>query len=317
MRNIRLEPILTDTYESVDEFRPVPGSAYIYGVTAEDRSTHTAHWRAECQDVNFVEIHSEAFAEFQVVGDLDKYFLRGTTSLNKLLNSLGSGRVLYIDITGLTHPTWAALIRTAVDVYKEIRIVYVEPSRYRRSEAPLQGQVYDLSSRIAGITPMPGFATISENDDSVFVPMLGFEGARLRHALEHVQPDRVIPIVGHPGFKPWYVFETYSGNRSALEETKAWQEVVYAAGNCPFNCFYVLQKIAGSNPLRVLKVAMIGTKPHALAAVMFSLISPERIELIYDNPIRKAGRTDGSDRLLVYHVSAILSGINKNSSVKS
>jgi hypothetical protein len=317
MRDIRLEPVLTDTYESVDGFRPVAGSAYIYSVTAEDRSTHTTNWRADCPDVQFIEVHNEAFAEFQVVGSDETYYLRGTASLSGLLTPLGAGRILYIDITGLSHPTWAALIRAAVNVHQEVRVVYVEPNRYKRSGAPLQGQVYDLSTRIAGIAPMPGFATISESDESVFIPLLGFEGARLRYVLEHVQPSHVVPIVGHPGFKPWYVFETYSGNRSALEETGAWQDVLYAPGNCPFNCFYVLQQLARKNPLRLLKVAMIGTKPHALGAVMFSLISPDRIELIYDNPIRKAGRTDGSDRLLVYHVSAIISGINKSSSAKT
>ncbi len=62
------------------------------------------------------------------------------------------------------------------------------------------------------------------------------------------------------------------------------------------------------HPMALLKVAMIGTKPHALGAVMFALTSSDRIELIYDNPIRKDGRTDGSDRLLVYHVGAITSG---------
>jgi len=58
---------------------------------------------------------------------------------------------------------------------------------------------------------------------------------------------------------------------------------------------------------------MIGTKPHALGAVMFALTSPSRIELIYDNPIRKEGRTDGLDRLLVYHVGAITAGAGGSS----
>ena len=58
-----------------------------------------------------------------------------------------------------------------------------------------------------------------------------------------------------------------------------------------------------------MKIAMVGTKPHALGAVLFALTNPARAELIYDHPIRKPGRTGGSDRLLVYHVGAIASGI--------
>jgi hypothetical protein len=51
---------------------------------------------------------------------------------------------------------------------------------------------------------------------------------------------------------------------------------------------------------------LIGTKPHALGAVLFSLMSGCPTELVYDHPIRKPGRTDGTERLLVYHVSAII-----------
>jgi hypothetical protein len=260
--------------------------------------------------VQFIEVTAETVAGFEVAGITEGFLLRSAVSLEKLLAPLGTGRILYVDITGLSHPTWAALIRAAITARMEVRVIYVEPDRYKRSAAPLEGQIYDLSARIAGIAPMPGFATIATSDNSLFVPLLGFEGARFRHVIEQVQPshERIVPVVGIPGFKPWYVFETYMGNRAALEETGAWEHVQYVPANCPFSCFYLLQKLAQRNPISILKVAMIGTKPHALGAVMFALTSPNRIELIYDNPIRKEGRTDGLNRLLVYHVGAITAG---------
>jgi hypothetical protein len=315
MRELKREPILTDTYESVSLFTPAAGSAYVYRVSNEDRSGHTGQWRQSCTDVDFIEVTTETVSGFQVAGTEDEFLLRSAASLSKLLTPLGSGRVLYIDITGLSHPTWAALIRAAIAAKMEVRAVYVEPYRYKRSTAPLEGQIYDLSARIAGIAPMPGFATIATTDDSLFVPLLGFEGARFRHVIEHVQPshERIVPVVGIPGFKPWYVFETYMGNRAALEETSAWHHIEYVPANCPFSCFYLLRELARRKPNSILKVAMIGTKPHALGAVMFALTSPDRIELIYDNPIRKEGRTDGLDRLLVYHVSAITAGAGGSS----
>lgn len=310
MRELKREPILTDTFESVSLFTPIAGSAYIYRVSNEDRSGHTGQWRQSCKDVQFVEVTTESVSGFQVSGVDQEFFLRSAASLSRLLAPLGTGRVLYVDITGLSHPTWASLIRAAIAARMEVRAVYVEPYRYKRSAAPLEGQIYDLSARIAGISPMPGFATISTTDESVFVPLLGFEGARFRHVIEQVQPshERIVPVVGIPGFKPWYVFETYMGNRAALEETSAWHHVEFVPANCPFSCFYLLQELARRHPNSTLKVAMIGTKPHALGAVMFALTSPSRIELIYDNPIRKEGRTDGLDRLLVYHVGAIAAG---------
>lgn len=315
MRELKREPILTDTFESVNLFTPVPGSVYIYRVSNEDRSGHTGQWQQSCKDVQFIEVTTESVSGFQVSGIEEEFFLRSAVSLSKLLAPLGTGRVLYVDITGLSHPTWAALIRGAIAARMEVRAVYVEPYRYKRSAAPLEGQIYDLSARIAGIAPMPGFAMISMTEESVFVPLLGFEGARFRHVIEQVQPshERMVPVVGIPGFKPWYVFETYMGNRAALEETSAWHHIEFVPANCPFSCFYLLQELAQRYPNSTLKVAMIGTKPHALGAVMFALTSPSRIELIYDNPIRKEGRTDGLDRLLVYHVGAITSGAGANS----
>jgi hypothetical protein len=41
--------------------------------------------------------------------------------------------------------------------------------------------------------------------------------------------------------------------------------------------------------------------------VLFSLLSPRSIELIYDHPIRKATRTEGIGRVLLYEVSAMSS----------
>ena len=39
--------------------------------------------------------------------------------------------------------------------------------------------------------------------------------------------------------------------------------------------------------------------------IMFSLNHPE-VEIIYDHPIRKRGRSEGTSRLHVYHISSIV-----------
>jgi hypothetical protein len=39
---------------------------------------------------------------------------------------------------------------------------------------------------------------------------------------------------------------------------------------------------------------------------MYKMCHPKLTELIYDHPIRKPGRTEGHDRLLVYYVSSFL-----------
>lgn len=310
MRETKNEPILTDTYASVADFVPAADSIYIYGQNLEERSEHLGHWRGGSDRVRFFEIDQETQSEFHIVGSDQVYSLRSSSSLASLWSVFGQTTRVYIDITGLSHPVWASLLRSAVAASLEVLVVYVEPGKYARSTAPVEGQIYDLSSRIAGIAPLPGFAVLSQRatNDFVFVPLLGFEGTRLRHLIEQVQPgyDRIYPVIGSPGFKPWYVFETYLGNKAALMETAAWQSARYASGNCPFSCFFLLEEIAQLYPSSALKIALVGTKPHALGAVLFSLVNSTPTELVYDHPVRKPGRTDGTDKLLVYHVSPIL-----------
>lgn len=320
MPDIRLEPIPTETFESAELFRPAPGSTYIYGLSHEDRSGHVSSWRDSATDVTCIEISDENQAGFRASGFDSNLFLRSSRSIENIFKGCAQGGRIYVDITGLTHPVWAAILRAALVARFDVLAVYVEPNRYARSSAPVEGQIYDLSMRITGIAPMPGFTWISATaTDFVFVPLLGFEGTRLRHVIEQVQPSAgyIVPVIGAPGFKPWYVFETYAGNRAALEEDDAWEAAEYAPASCPFSCYYLLQHIARRHPFAALKVAMIGTKPHALGAVLFAITNPEKIELIYDHPIRKPGRTEGTDRLYVYHVNVIAGGVTAPPSART
>lgn len=310
MRVAKDEPILSDTYAHVTDFIPLAHSIYIYGEGVEDRAAHVSRLRISSPTLTFYRVERESQNNFFITEKNCLYLLRSNNSLASIWDGIASGTHIYIDMTGLTHPVWAAILRSAVNAKLNVLFVYVEPDKYVRSNAPVEGQIFDLSTRTSGISPLAGFAVLSAKtaEEFIFVPLLGFEGTRLRFMIEQVQPgyDQIFPVIGSPGYKPWYVFESYLGNRSALEETSSWQSVRYAAGNCPFSCYYLLLDLHKSNPEAIIKIALIGIKPHALGAVLFSLASGCPTELIYDHPTRKRGRTDGTERLLVYHVSAML-----------
>jgi hypothetical protein len=309
MRETKDLPILTDTFEHAREFNPVENSIYIFASTGELRASHIESWRSTIQGVEIREICYETQSSFQLKGDTSFISLRSELEIQTLWKDAAPGVKVYIDITGLTHSVWAGILKAALSAKLEVLAVYVEPDMYSRSAAPVEGQIYDLSTSIQGISPLPGFATLSSRNSEkfTFIPLLGFEGPRLRYIVEQIQPgyEYITPIVGSPGFKPWYVFETYVGNKGALTETEAWQAIRYAPANCPFSCFYLLEEIAKDSAGQSLKIALIGTKPHALGAVLFTLANSTPVELVHDHPIRKAGRTGGTARLLVYHVSAL------------
>lgn len=290
---------------------PAAGSLYFYRDSGEPRTRHPDDWRATASDVSFVEVRSEEASEITVVvsGAEKRIQLRSADQLRDLVRSVEHSLV-YLDITGLSHHVWAPLLKAAWLNNDTIRAVYVEPAEYKVSRAPIAGQIFDLSEDIMGLQPLPGFTSLAQPPDEeavCFVPLLGFEGTRLAYVLEQVQPPaaKVFPTIGVPGFRLEYPFHTYLANRHALEKSGAWQRVRFAIANCPFSLFYILQDLAAEHPRDLLKIAAIGTRPHALGAVLYTLLSKGPVELIYDHPIPKPDRTTGVGKILVYDVSAL------------
>ncbi|MEJ6551177.1 MULTISPECIES: hypothetical protein [Psychrobacter] len=305
MNSLKERPILTDTYSTPAEFEPKSESVYVYGESDEFRSTHISNFNLDA-DRTLIEIIDKDGSSI-TVGELELQ-LRSSKSLSKLWSNIDRSRNVYIDITGMSHSSWSAILKSAIDEGFTVLVVYVEPSSYMLSNTSIQGQFYDLSEKIRGIYPLPGFANFNqESSEFVLIPILGFEGARFKYLMEQVQPNHrnIFPIVGLPGFRPWYIFESLENNMDVLKGTRAWESMIYVPSDCPFSCYYKLDNIYNNHQGKQLKIAPIGTKPHALAAIMYYLNHPE-VEIIYDHPVRKAGRTDGTSKLHVYHVSALV-----------
>jgi hypothetical protein len=68
----------------------------------------------------------------------------------------------------------------------------------------------------------------------------------------------------------------------------------------------MLNKIVKNSPSGRIKIAPIGTKPHAIGAILFAIKYPLKVELIYDNPIRKKTRTDGVGKIIDCSVYKLL-----------
>ncbi|HEV3037933.1 MAG TPA: hypothetical protein VHA33_09130 [Candidatus Angelobacter sp.] len=311
MAGIREQPLLT-TVAELDNFVPERGSAYVFGISGEERSAHSEAWQSRAVDVQFLRIVDQNRSDFtaEMDGTIRKFFLRSRDQLANFWR-VTTCDLVYLDITGLSHHVWAPLLRSAIVAKRRVVGVYVEPGDYRPSSTPTESEIFDLSERIEGIAPIPGFASLVgiTDRDSCFVPLLGFEGTRLAYLLEAVQPEgnKIVPIIGVPGFRPEYPFYTYQGNRAPLLETRAWRNVRFAQANCPFSLFYALQDIVAAFPRDLIKIAPIGTKPHALGAVLFAMASSRPVELVYDHPIRKSTRTAGTSRILLYELSVLLS----------
>lgn len=301
-------PRFTEIHPSDSYVLPEP-SLYVSGRSGEVRSYHTSELASRSPDSVFVEVEESSPGQVAIVGQTCATTISLRSSIGLADFWKQASVPCYLDITGLTHPTWAALLRGALKAEVDIRVVYVEPIRYRFNRIRTQGELFDLSVGFAGIGPLPGFLSLAEprEEDILFVPLLGFEGPRFSMVLNQVEVprDRIMPIIGVPGFQAEFIFYAYQGNRLPLEETRSWMTVQYAAANCPFSLFYILEKVLLQSQQSFMRIAPIGTKPHSLGAVLFALAHPDRVELIYDHPVRRKARSTGAARLLIYHVAAL------------
>lgn len=307
-------PLLTRTFIDWSDLELPSTSCYIYARSSEERSRHPGLWEQRNDDCRFVEIvHQERFSfSARIDGSTQDIGIRSRAALSSFMSQLHAAGRLYVNITGLEHHVWAPIVRESLSGPLPVSAVYVEPEQYRYSLNPTEGRLFDLTARFTEIGSLPGFARLGSIDDEAktcFVPLLGFEGNRLAHAIEKIDPpvENIFPVIGIPGFRSEFPFNTYLGNRGTLEKDGIWKQVRFAIANSPTSAIESLRAIAGDYPGHLIKIAPLGTRPHALGSVIFALTSNAQVELVYDNPTPAPQRSDGAGNILVYDVTAMAS----------
>lgn len=313
---ISIDYLYTSVLSKIDDLGLCKNSTYFYAHDIEDRSKAVDKLILHrTSDVNFVKIHQGGYDELIDLSSGEKHQLRSSSSMRALLLK-HEASTIYIDITGIEKRIVAALLHNSIKAIgetqiREVKTIYAEPKSYKIKKFQLEGLFQDLSEKIEGINPLPGFATIfpDDLDDVIFIALLGFEGGRFTYVLEHIQlPDEnVFPVIGVPGFRCEYPFFAYYGNKTPLVHTQSWRRIKYAAANSLVDPYMLLTKIHQKNPDKKIKLAPIGTKPHLLAAILFAIKYPKNVELIYDNPKRKQVRTEGVGRIIECSVSKLIS----------
>lgn len=281
-------------------------AVYVFAADSNEERGRLAVWAEmlQARPEACVEIleQEETALVYQRQGQQTRISLTDTAALRALF-SLGA---VYIDITGLTHSIWAALLRIALDHVDTVACAYSEPARYQEHPSPSSSSRYDLTVEFAGMAPLPGMANLSGPEDGarpVLVPFLGFESARAKYIAYDFDPlPHIVPIVGLPGFRHDYPQITISTNAEFLEQTHAYRHVKYARASCPFEAYSILSEIHRDYPGAYLHIAPIGTKPHALGAIWYALEHPQDTEIVYDHPVRKARRTAGIGYTHIYYL---------------
>ncbi len=300
--------LYTEIWDDLRSVELESTALYLYTQDPEDRSRHCAS--------NLSMNNSDTIFEKISINDNDQMLFSSNNSIIPLNSndaiggffSLFTFQVLYLEVTGMCCRLIAPLMKYAIQKGIKTRIVYSEPKEYLLTEFQKEGINRDLSESVAGVSPLPGFIRlIPFKEEPIFVTLLGFEGGRFSYLVANKQPsyDKILPVVGVPGYRIHYPFESFWGNRNALKTTKAYERIVYAEANSIVDAYLILKKISYDKRNPNMIVAPIGTKPHAVGAILYAIKNPDKVELLYDNPKRSLHRTKGVGRILVCDITRL------------
>lgn len=299
-----------------ERLRVPPRAAYFYRAQAEeDRGYLGEQWIQDMTDrgVSFLEVLDESDERVRIHdARRDATIDDSLFDLRMLLDHIRAESIheIWVDITALAYGTWAAVLREAISADIAVVVTYTEPAEYTRSTNPLRGLRFNLSKRTTGLAPLPGFVRLfpSGAAEAILVPMLGFEGDRLQRVLEETDFDLrlTFPILGLPGFRPEYPFLSLDGNARSLERAALHRNIRFARANCPFEAYLAVADLRRQEEASHITLAPIGTKPHALGALLYALRNPAETTIVYDHPVRSERRTSGAASLCVYRVSDFL-----------
>ncbi|WP_455537462.1 hypothetical protein [Prevotella koreensis] len=305
---INKDYLYTRVWENPNMENLVPGSLYLFAHDPETRSKFCASsLQANNLNTTFVELEIDDQDQMIDVTKGQRVSLSSSNEISEYLKKY-TPTVIYIEVTGMSCRLVAPMMSYSILNDMQVYIVYSEPQQYLLNEFKKEGIHEDLSEACRGVYPLPGFVKVlPHREDPLFVAMLGFEGGRLTYLITTQQPtaERIRPVIGMPGYRIDYPFESYWGNRNSLRTTKAWERVEYAEANSIVDSYMTLKKISADNRNPEMVIAPIGTKPHAIGAILYAIKNPRKVELLYDNPKRSLSRTDGVGRILCCDVTKL------------
>lgn len=194
----------------------------------------------------------------------------------------------------------------------EIKLFYVEPNEYKlKSKKITFEREFDLSEGFNSFRKIPPYSLLidsSSSEKAKLITLLGFENDRLSRILEDddgARYDEFNHILALPAFKPGW--ENISLHRHS-QELKGFTELDFSPADNPYETCKVLENIQKNAVEKSIVIAPIGTKPHAIGAIIFlinSKLNDKKVGLIYDFPIKKENRTDGVGVIHEYRIGIV------------
>lgn len=295
----------------VKSYRLQEEALYLYEQDTEDRSVYCSNeLRTNNPTVKFIGIKEGKDDMIMLMKDgveIDSLSLHSAPCIRTVIQQTKTSCV-YLDVTGMNCRVAAPILKVLLEDGTPTKVVYAEPCDYIVKEFQKEGLHKDLSETVEGVKPLPGFVNLIPYEKSpVFVSLLGFEGGRFAYLVSDQNPsdEQIRPIIGVPGYKMDYPYISIWGNRNILTTRRCWRYIDYAEANSIVDIYFKLNHIFNDNHQCRMVVAPIGTKPHAIGAIVYAIKHPREVELLFDNPKRTLHRTEGVGRVSICDVTKL------------
>jgi len=275
-----------------------------YGESLDNRSDEVFTYYSKSIEDKYKIIYDEN--NFQLIIDSKIKFKNHFFGKN-FIQTLSS-KNYYIDATSLGFAEILLILHNLNEVRVSINIViiYAEPKEYKKEKKTPFSDSFDLTKVAGDFKKIPPYSLLIDSATSskaILVPFLGFENNRLGRIMESddgARYEKYIPILGLPAFCPSW--ENISLQRHH-QELKNITDIKFSPASNPYETYQVLDDIYKNSFNPTLVLAPIGTKPHAIGAIIFLINKKEigtNIGLTYDFPKKKENRTGGIGNIYEY-----------------
>lgn len=187
-----------------------------------------------------------------------------------------------IDITGFSIPDIFRIIYVLNKLkhVENIHVFYSEPKHYYFKDGLFS--TYKLLVGERDHKPIPEYFISGKEDKVTLVLFLGFDRLVSKFVHDRVDPTNVVAINGFPSYMPKMKDISLINNYELLSTFEI--DVFYTKANNPFSAYNTLCDIKSKYSDSLLNICVLGTKPMALGACLFSIDNINSVKVTYPYP---------------------------------
>ena len=189
------------------------------------------------------------------------------------------------DITGFAIPDIFRnlyVLNTIISV-TYINIFYTEPKYYCYQNGLFT--TYTKNEGECSYKVVEEYNNSGNGKKEILVCFLGFDRNVSKYVYDKVVPYETIIINGFPSYLP-KLKDISLLNNYELITTVGTEKIVSVRANSPYAAYNCLNDISKKYSDDLLNICVLGTKPMALGAALYSLRNPERVKVSFPYPER-------------------------------